>query len=70
MREVCQIQGSGRSSRLYAGGITKGASFLLDTKDIVEIFINRAYVYGIEFKSIDEVNTENLKKEIDEDRKK
>jgi len=64
------IQGSGRSSRLYAGGITKGASFILDTEDMVEIFINRAYVYGIEFKSIDEVNIENLKKEIDEDRKK
>ncbi len=64
------IQGSGRASRLYAGGITKGASFLLDSDDMIDIFVRRANIYGIEFKPINEVNIEILKQEIDEDRRK
>jgi len=64
------IQGSGRASRLYAGGITKGASFLLDDEDRIKIFVERANVYGIDFSSIEEVDMEALKREIDEDRRK
>ena len=64
------IQGSGRASRLYAGGITKGASFVLDTDDMIDIFVQRANIYGIEFKPLEDVNIEDLKREIDEDRRK
>ncbi len=64
------IQGSGRTSRLFAGGITKGASFLLDEKDMIDIFIQRAYLYDIEFKPLESVNLEELKEEIDRDRKR
>ena len=64
------IQGSGRASRLYAGGITKGASFLLDGDDMVEIFVQRAELYGIEFKSLEDVDIESLKREIDRDRRR
>ena len=64
------IQGSGRTSRLIVGGITKGASFLLeDDEEVLEAFIERASYYDIEFKEIKEVNFEKLKKEIEESRK-
>jgi len=63
------IQGSGRTSRLFAGGITKGASFLLESDpDILSAFIERTKFYDIEFKSIQEIDFEKLKKEIDESR--
>ena len=64
------IQGSGRASRLYAGGITKGAAFLLDEKQKIDIFVERAELYGIEFSSLEDVDLERLKEEIDEDRRK
>jgi reverse gyrase len=63
------IQGSGRTSRLYAGGITKGASFLLeDDEEILNAFIERARVYDVEFKRLEEVDFERLRREIDESR--
>lgn len=64
------IQGSGRASRLYAGGLTKGASFVLDDPEMLQILADRAGIYGIEFSQIDEINLEKLREEIDEDRKK
>ncbi len=64
------IQGSGRTSRLYLGGITKGASFLLDDEKNLEVFKKRASLYDIEFVSLEEVNLEKLRKEIEEDRKR
>lgn len=65
------IQGSGRTSRLLAGGITKGASFLLEEDaDILKAFVERARYFDIEFKGIEEVDFEELKKEIEESRKK
>ncbi len=64
------IQGSGRTSRLYVGGITKGASFLFDEERRLEVFRFRARFYDIDFKSLEEVDLEKLIKEIDEDRKK
>ncbi len=64
------IQGSGRTSRLFAGGITKGASFLLESDGCVRrAFVERAKHFDIEFKGIDEVNFEKLKEEIEESRK-
>ncbi len=65
------IQGSGRTSRLFAGGITKGASFLIEGDECIrEAFIERAKHFDIEFKKLEEVDFESLKKEIEESRKK
>ncbi len=63
------IQGSGRTSRLFAGGLTKGASFLMeDDAELLSAFIERAKLYDIEFKRIDEVDFERLSRELDESR--
>jgi reverse gyrase len=63
------IQGSGRTSRLFAGGLTKGASFLLENdKALLNAFIQRASYYDIEFKSLEEVDFDRLAREIDESR--
>ncbi len=63
------IQGSGRTSRLFAGGITKGASFVLEKDpDILSAFVERAKFYDIDFKPLLEVDFEELKKEISESR--
>ncbi len=63
------IQGSGRTSRLFAGGITKGASFLMESdEEVLRAFIERAKYYDIEFKSEAEVDFETLLKEIEETR--
>ena len=65
------IQGSGRTSRLFAGGLTKGASFLLeDDPDLLSAFIERAKYYDIEFKTLDKVDFESLVKELDESRER
>ena len=65
------IQGSGRTSRLFAGGITKGASFLLeDDRSVLNAFVERASYYDIEFKPLAEVDFPKLLKEIDETRRK
>ncbi len=64
------IQGSGRASRLYSGGITKGASFVLDDDLYLKIFENRASVYDIDVRDINEVDLDILKREIDEDRRR
>ena len=63
------IQGSGRTSRLFAGGMTKGASFLLeDDAEILSAFLERAKLYDIEFKSIDRIDFKSLSRELDESR--
>lgn len=67
------VQGSGRTSRLFSGGITKGVSFLIEAdEDILKAFIKRARYYDIEaeVKSLDDIEFEKLKGEIDESRKK
>ncbi len=65
------IQGSGRTSRLFAGGITKGASFLLEDDECVRsAFVERAKHFDIEFKGLDEVDFERLREEIDESRRR
>jgi len=65
------IQGSGRTSRLFAGGITKGASFLMEEDpEVFNAFIERAKFYDIEFKSLEDVDFEKLIKEIDESRER
>ena len=65
------IQGSGRTSRLFAGGITKGASFLFEKdEEILKAFMERAKYFDIEFKKLEDVNFESLTKEINETREK
>jgi reverse gyrase len=65
------IQGSGRTSRLFAGGITRGASFLLENDvEVLNAFIQRSKYYDIEFKDLSEVNFEKLRRELDESRER
>ncbi len=63
------IQASGRASRLHAGGLTKGASFLVEREDIARVFIERASYYDINFKGIESINFSELIREIEESRK-
>jgi reverse gyrase len=61
------IQGSGRSSRLRPGGLTKGASFLMED-ELLDFFVRRASAYDIDFVDISSVDLDSLRREIDEDR--
>lgn len=63
------IQGSGRASRLHAGGITKGASILLEDEEFASAFIKRASYYDLEFKGRGEVDFDEMKGEIDRSRR-
>ncbi len=64
------IQGSGRASRLTAHGLTKGASFILERdEEILKAFVKRASYYEIFFKPVEEVDFQQLIKEIDNTRK-
>ncbi len=63
------IQGSGRSSRLYPGGMTKGASLVWDRDPLLGTFLKRASAYDIEFTPMSEVDLDGLRREIDESRK-
>ncbi len=67
------IQASGRCSRLFPGGISKGASFLF--VDDEKAFNNlkkriRWYYEDIDFKPIENINIKELMEEIDKDREK
>ncbi|MEM4539896.1 MAG: reverse gyrase [Archaeoglobaceae archaeon] len=65
------LQASGRTSRLHARGITKGASFVFEEDaEILRAFIERAKYYDIAFGYIKNVDLDRLKKEIDESRKR
>ncbi len=67
------LQASGRTSRMYAGGLTKGLSLIL--VDDKKAFKNlekkiRWFNQDISFKALSEVNLEEILREIDEDRRK
>ena len=65
------IQGSGRTSRLTAHGLTKGASFLFeDDERLLKAFLKRAEYYDVSFKSLDQVDLDSLSEEIDESRRR
>ncbi len=66
------VQGSGRCSRMYAGGITKGLSVLLvDHPRAFEMLRRILFnVYGEEFVPLAEIDLEEILREIDEDRRK
>jgi len=67
------LQASGRTSRMYAGGITKGLSYLL--VEDVKAFNNLAkkvrwFNEEVRFKRADEENLDDILTEINEDRRK
>ncbi len=67
------VQASGRTSRLYAGGLTKGLSYVLvdDEKAFYSLQKKvRWFSEDIQFKPVEEVNLEEILKQIDEDREK
>ncbi|MDI9610522.1 MAG: reverse gyrase [Archaeoglobales archaeon] len=65
------LQASGRTSRLHAKGLTKGASFVFEEdSEILRAFIRRAGYYDINFAPLSSVDLEKLRKEIEESRKK
>ncbi|RLI24729.1 MAG: reverse gyrase, partial [Candidatus Hecatellales archaeon] len=67
------LQASGRTSRLYAGGVSKGASFLLVDNEKAFNDLRRRlswFLEEIEFKRFEEVNLESLFEAVDRDRRK
>lgn len=67
------IQASGRTSRLYAGGITRGFSIILETNEkLLTILIRRMeWIFEeVRWSKLDDINLEKVIQEIDEDRKK
>ncbi len=67
------IQGSGRTSRMYVGGVTKGISILVVDDFKVFRALERELKYrieGFEFRHISQVDLEKLISEINEERKK
>ncbi|MFA4669577.1 reverse gyrase [Pyrococcus kukulkanii] len=67
------IQASGRTSRLFAGGITKGLSIILvDDQKVFNGLVRQMRWRFVEFdiKRFDEINLEEILKEIDRDREK
>ncbi|CAB50173.1 reverse gyrase [Pyrococcus abyssi] len=67
------IQASGRTSRLFAGGITKGLSVIIvDDQKVFNGLIRQMRWRFVEFeiKKFEEINLESVLREIDEDRKK
>ncbi len=67
------IQASGRTSRLYAGGVTKGLSLVIETEEkLLRILIRRMEIIFEEarWSSIEEIDLEKLLREIDEDRQR
>lgn len=66
------VQCSGRTSRLYAGGITKGLSVIITSRrKLLEGLQYRARLYAIaEWHDFEKLDLENILREIDRDREK
>jgi len=65
------IQASGRTSRLFAGGITRGLSVVIvdDARLLRGLeYRLRWYIEDFEFKRLDDVDLQEVLKQIDEDR--
>jgi len=69
---VAYIQASGRTSRLYVGGITKGLSIVIvdEEKAFNSLKKELEYFEEIEWKNFEEIDANKLFEEIDEDRRK
>ncbi len=67
------IQASGRTSRLYPGGLTKGLAYLLADDDKALYSLQKKVKWfsdDIVIKPVNQVNLEKILKEIDEDRER
>ncbi|SNZ10518.1 Reverse gyrase [Persephonella hydrogeniphila] len=67
------VQASGRTSRLYAGGLTKGLAYLLVDDDKAFYSLQKKVKWFSEdiiFKPVEDVDLEKIIKQIDEDREK
>ena len=66
------IQASGRTSRLYVGGITKGLSIVVvdEEKAFNSLKKEVSYFEEIEWKNIEEIDIKKVIEEIDEDRRR
>ncbi len=67
------VQGSGRTSRMYVGGVTKGISIVIVDDEKVFRGLERELKYridGFEFKHISEVDLKSLIEEINRERRK
>ena len=67
------LQASGRTSRMYAGGITKGLSIIIVDDKIAFNHLQkkiRWFSEDIKFVNFDEINLEEILREIDQDREK
>jgi|Deesub1362B_J571_1020462.scaffolds.fasta_scaffold00110_2 reverse gyrase len=67
------IQASGRTSRFYRGGLSKGLAYILvdDQKALNSLKKKMRYYFeDVEFRRIDEVNIEEILEKVDEDRRK
>lgn len=67
------LQASGRTSRMFAGGVTKGLSLLFVDDDKAFAHLQkklRWFSEDIKFKELDQVDLVQILKEVDEDREK
>ena len=67
------IQASGRTSRLYAGGLTKGLAYLLVDDEKAFYSLQKKVKWfseDIQFKPVDQVNLDDILKKVDQDREK
>jgi reverse gyrase len=69
---VAYIQASGRTSRLYIGGVTKGLSIVIidEKKAFNSLKKELSYFEEIEWKNLKEIDHQKIVEEIDEDRRK
>jgi len=69
---VAYIQASGRTSRLYIGGVTKGLSVVIidEKKAFNSLKKDLSYFEDIEWKNLKEIDLKKVIEEIDEDRRK
>ncbi len=64
------IQGSGRSSRLYGSGLLLGLSIVLDNEEMLNILLERAMFYNIEFSELKDQNQlKEYVEKVEKDRK-
>ena len=66
------IQASGRTSRLYAGGLTKGLSVVVvDDERVFRGLVERTrWMADVDWRPLEEVDLERLKEEIEEERRR
>ena len=65
------IQASGRTSRMFAGGISKGASIvIIDNEKVFEGLVRKTrwFIEDISWRPLEEIDIDSLIKEIDRDR--